>query len=118
MFEGTTGYYPGASALYFRIDGALQTSSLDGGPLTEFVSAADLGGTAINYADDDEHLYWVINNAVGDNSVRRVPIDGGAVEILASFPNSQDPRMLALDDTHAWWLITTGEELGIWRATK
>ena len=119
VLEGTTTYHPGQSALYLRIDGALHTASLDGGPTVEFLAESELGGGAFHYADDDQHLYWIGDPALNDdNSVRRVPLAGGEVEIIATFPSAQVPQMITLDETHVWWLISSEEASGLWRYSK
>jgi hypothetical protein len=118
VYEGTTSYHVGESALYFRIDASLHTAGLDGSGLVEFVPEADAGGFPQSYAEDGQHLYWATDNANGGNTLRRIPVGGGEVEVLFEFESTQDLHELRLDDTHVWWLVTGGDEVGIWRATK
>ncbi|HLT38882.1 MAG TPA: hypothetical protein VK034_21490 [Enhygromyxa sp.] len=119
VYEGTTFFHVGQSALYFRVGAALHIADFDGNSLVEIVSEAEAGAQPKELAEDGQHLYWATGTANGDNTIGRVPSGGGEVEVLLTLPTTQDPQMLSVDDTHLWWLIAGGEEqLGIWRLTK
>lgn len=89
-------------------DGALWEGEGSGGAVMRLPKA---GGTPEKLSDeafpqaialDATHVYW--SDAENDE-IRRMPLDGGAVTVLAS--NQGDPRHLALSDTDVFY--TTGE---------
>jgi hypothetical protein len=118
--ESVNSFHVGESALFFRRSGALWRLPLEGGDPLEIVGDEDIGGNTspFGYASDDTHLYWSTDNVVDQNSVRRVPIDGGDVEILWSVPASRRASGLGLDEAHAYWVARGGDEPGLWRLTK
>lgn len=79
--------------------GALGCGS--GGSIGWAPLASDQHGVT-SITSDGEHVYWTTL----DGALRRVSIDGGNVETVAS--NITNPDHVIVDGTHAYWTMNTG----------
>jgi hypothetical protein len=84
----------------------LGCSSSDGGAtcseqnrcLTTLVSGQDLTGFAV----DDGTVYWIDENASGEGTVNKEPVNGGSVVTLAA--GRDFPMGLAVDAANVYWM--------------
>lgn len=112
-----------ANNAYFTMLGDIMKASLSGGgaPATQVVKVGL--GRVWGLASDGRYLYF---SDRGENwrsddgrtgAVRRVPVDGGPVETVASGLRGR-PWGIALDATHVYWVINAERNAGIMRAPK
>lgn len=110
-----------ATNAYWISLSAIVKAPLSGGTVTVLVN--DTGaGNVWGLASDGKHLYWTDrNNYRSDEArtgaVRRIPVDGGAIETVASRLRGR-PWGIAEDATHVYWVINADSNGGIMRASK
>ena len=73
-----------------------------GGSVTELAPRTSLQDQPVSLAIDTTYVYWTDS---GHQDVRKVPIAGGAVEVLAT--RQEEPHGIAVNATHIYWAATT-----------
>lgn len=79
--------------------GAIWRAGRNGGA-PEMIASGTGVGVPLAVAADEQHVYWT---SASDRTVKRAPVSGGAVTIVAS--DQDEPLFVALDPTTVYWTL-------------
>jgi len=98
-----------STSVYWVAAGFMTKVPIAGGASVSLAPVGEVGGLAVAAAG----VYWTqLDSPNGAGSVRTVPLDGGEVTTIASYPNSVTGLSVVVDSTNVYWPYTYCLESG------